>query len=314
MPLRAAGGGPDPGRLGADDGGPLLCPDGLLQLRGCDPGIRNPGQGLLHPARDVGDRTLKTHVLLHYDVFQASESATQAKWRVPGLRNAHYKKVFGTLLARSASLRGRDQVGGGGGEDGDETEEIDDGNLRLISQDVCCIYDGQKTGRDLMLSAETQNAVPKMPFRGTSDQHAKPPKCLWHIRPTRQTTKMPLVCPSAAHQTNGAGRAHHHGPAEDGNQSGLSPSKVVLGGVGVGILLTLTSHRLSRHPLPPQKQVVSEASMWGVGVAFMVTLVPLPPHAAHPRRLSRHGGLRGVDVGRWSGLYGHPRPTPAACS
>ena len=174
VPLRAAGGGPDPGRLGADDGGPLLCPDGLLQLRGCDPGIRNPGQGLLHPARDVGDRTLKTHVLLHYDVFQASESATQAKWRVPGLRNAHYKKVFGTLLrARSASLRGRDQVGGGGGEDGDETEEIDDGNLRLISQDVCCIYDGQKTGRDLMLSAETQNAVPKMPFRGTSDQRRR---------------------------------------------------------------------------------------------------------------------------------------------
>ena len=125
------------------------------------------------PMGIMGDRTLKTHVLLHYDVFQASESATQAKWRVPGLRNAHYKKVFGTLLARSASLRGRDQVGGGGGEDGDETEEIDDGNLRLISQDVCCIYDGQKTGRDLMLSAETQNAVPKMPFRGTSDQRRR---------------------------------------------------------------------------------------------------------------------------------------------
>ena len=84
----------------------------------------------------LGDRTQKTHVLLHYDVFQASESSTQAKWRVPGLRSAHYKKVLGTVLrARWTALRGRDQ---GGGSDG-ETEETEDGNFRLLSQDVCCL-------------------------------------------------------------------------------------------------------------------------------------------------------------------------------
>lgn len=97
------------------------------------------------PMDILGDRAQKTHVLLHYDVFQASESATQAKWRVPGLRGAHYKKVLGTVLrARLTALRGRDQ---GGGSDGDE-EDTNDGSLRLISQDVCCIYDGQKVGRD----------------------------------------------------------------------------------------------------------------------------------------------------------------------
>ena len=140
----------------------------------------------------MGDRTLKTHVLLHYDVFQASESATQAKWRVPGLRNAHYKKVFGTLLARSASLRGRDQVGGGGGEDGDETEEIDDGNLRLISQDVCCIYETvRRLAGTLCFQRKRRTPFPKcpsaahqtntpnhqnafgLPFRGTSDQRRR---------------------------------------------------------------------------------------------------------------------------------------------
>ena len=84
----------------------------------------------------LGDRTQKTHVRLHYDVFQASESSTQAKWRGPGLRSVRYKKVLGTVLrARWAALHGGDQ---GGGSDG-ETEDPEEGNFRLLSHDVCCL-------------------------------------------------------------------------------------------------------------------------------------------------------------------------------
>ena len=115
----------------------------------------------------IGNDRTKTHVMIHYDMAQASECLTQAKHRIPGLRKDHYK------LAMNAIIRARWSEHGHGDQAGPQVDE--DGNAlppqtpNMVANDVFTIYDGGKQGRDHTLyTVFVDNS--KRPMKPKSDR------------------------------------------------------------------------------------------------------------------------------------------------
>ncbi len=98
------------------------------------------------PMKMVGDAERKTHVLVHYDLAQASESSSKAHIRMAGFRLNHLKNGISAVLRNRWNLHQSLAML-------PDTEPSDYQNPSMIPQDVYAIYDGGCAGRQSAINS-----------------------------------------------------------------------------------------------------------------------------------------------------------------